>query len=120
MKNKINGFAKEKVLNFFSSLADETRLKILIAIADKPKSVNDIHKFIGKEKMTLSAISHQLKQLKYLKMVICKKQGKERLYELSGDFCWCILRDAFKQFNNNLKIKCKKCSAPKNSKIGEA
>lgn len=99
----------KRIMQFFSSLADETRLKIVLSIAEKPRTVNEIHQFVGKEKMTLSAISHQLKQLKDLNIVVCKKLGKERLYELSGDFCWCILRDAFKQFNNNLKIKCKKC-----------
>ena len=109
MKNKINQSAKEKVINFFASLADETRLKILLAIANKPKNVNDIHEFVGKDKMTLSAISHQLKSLKDMNIVINVKKGKEKFYELSDKFCWCILRDAFKQFENNIEIKCKKC-----------
>ena len=37
------------------------------------------------------------------------KEGQEKYFELSDKFCWCILRDAFKQFNSNIKIKCKKC-----------
>jgi len=109
MENKINENAKAKVLDFFSSLADETRLKILVSIANTPKNVNQIYEFIGKNKMTLSAVSHQLKQLKDLGIVVCKKSGKERLYELSDKFCWCVLRDAFSQFGNKMEIKCKKC-----------
>jgi len=59
--------------------------------------------------MTLSAISHQLTQLNNFEIVSYKKIGKEKYFELSDKFCWCILRDAFKQFNTNIKIKCKKC-----------
>ncbi len=101
--------ANSKVLDFFSSLAAKTRLEILMSIAKEPKNVSDIHKFVGKEKMTLSAISHQLRQLRDLNIISCEKQGKERLYELSDNFCWCILRDAFKQFGDNIEIKCEKC-----------
>ncbi len=109
MDNKIDDVTKNRVLNFFGSLADETRLKILITIANGPTNVNEIHRSVGKEKLTLSAVSHQLRLLKDLGVVSCEKQGKEKLYELSDNFCWCILRDTFKQFNNNIKIKCKKC-----------
>jgi len=100
---------EEKVWKFFSCLANKTRLKIILDIANKPKSVNEIYKFVGKDKMTLSAISHQLKQLSDLNIVKFEKKGKEKLFRLSEDFCWCILRDAFKQFGSEIKIKCEKC-----------
>jgi len=101
--------SEEKVMQFFSSLADKTRLHILLSIAEKPKTVNEIYDFVGRDKMTLSAISHQLKQLSNLGIVTSVKKGQEKFFELSDKFCWCILRDAFKQFDNNIKIKCKKC-----------
>ena len=101
--------SERKVLDFFASLADPTRLNILLSIATKPKTVNEIYDFVGRNKMTLSAISHQLKSLYDLGIVNYKKNGKEKSFELSDKFCWCILRDAFKQFNNNIQIKCKKC-----------
>ncbi len=97
------------VMQFFASLADETRLKIILSIAEKPRSVNEIYNFVGKEKMTLSAISHQLKTLSDLDIIFSIKKGKEKYFELSDKFCWCVLRDAFSQFNSNIKIKCKKC-----------
>lgn len=108
-KEKINENAKKNVLNFFSSLADETRLKILLSIASEKKNVSKIHDFVGKNTMTLSAISHQLRTLSDLGIVISNKEGQEKYFELSDKFCWCILRDAFKQFDSNIKIKCKKC-----------
>ena len=108
-KQNIKENAKNKVLDFFASLADETRLKILLSIAKKPKNVNEIYDFVGRDKITLSAISHQLNHLKNLNIVTYVKHGKEKSYELSDGFCWCILKDAFKQFDNNLQIRCKKC-----------
>ncbi len=109
--------AKKNVLNFFSSLADETRLKILMSLATEKKNVGEIYEFVGKDTMTLSAISHQLKQLSDLRIVNSQKIGKERFFELSDNFCWCILRDAFSQFGKNIKIKCKKCSKVNDEKI---
>lgn len=98
-----------KIMQFFSSLADKTRLHILLSIAEKPKTVNEIYDFVGRDKMTLSAISHQLKQLTDMNIITFERKGKEKYFELSDKFCWCILRDAFSQFDTNIKIKCKKC-----------
>ncbi|MBS3165489.1 winged helix-turn-helix transcriptional regulator [Candidatus Woesearchaeota archaeon] len=109
LQAKVNGLAEKNVLNFFASLSDETRIHIILSLAEKAKTVNEIHEFIGKDKMTLSAISHQLRQLLDVGIVYYEKVGKERRYQLSDKFCWCILRDAFEQFNKHLKIRCKKC-----------
>ena len=109
MKNIREQKINREVMQFFASLADETRLKIILSIAEKPRSVNEIHNFVGKDKMTLSAISHQLKTLSDTGIIFSIKKGKEKYFELSDKFCWCVLRDAFSQFNSKLKIKCKKC-----------
>jgi len=108
MKSQIE--SERKVMQFFSSLSDETRLHILLSIAETPKTVNEIYDFVGRDKMTLSAVSHQLRQLSDMGIVNYNKVGKEKFFELSDKFCWCILKDAFSQFNTNIKIKCKKCS----------
>ena len=108
--------SEKNVMHFFSSLADETRLHILLSIAENPRTVNEIYDFVGRDKMTLSAISHQLKQLSNLGVVTSEKKGQEKFFELSDNFCWCILRDAFKQFNNNIHIKCKKCEKKRGGK----
>jgi len=100
---------KQKLLNFFSSLSDETRLMILLAIAKSTKSVSEIHKSIGNSKITISAISHQLKLLRSMNIVVAKKKGKERFYELSYEYCWCILRDALRKFGYKIHIRCERC-----------
>ena len=105
MKNE----ASRKVMQFFSSLSDETRLKIILSLAEKPRTVNDIHKHIGKDSLTLSAVSHQLRQLSDLGIITHVRKGKEKFFELSDKVCWCVLRDAFNQFNKKLNINCAKC-----------
>lgn len=102
--------AGKKVLQFFSSLADETRLHILLSLAGGPRNVNDIYNFVGRTKVTLSAISHQLRQLSDMGIVSYKKKGKEKFFELSDNYCWCILKNALNQFGSNVKIKCKRCA----------
>lgn len=71
--------------------------------------MNEIYTLVGRDKMTLLAISHQLKQLADLEIVEYKKQGKEKWFKLSNRYCWCILRDAFEQFGNKINIRCEKC-----------
>ena len=98
-----------RLLQFFSTLADETRLRIVLGLSEGPRNVNGIYEGVGKKTMTLSAISHALKQMTDLRIVVYEKRGREKVYRLSDEFCWCILRDAFKQFGNNIEIKCEKC-----------
>ena len=93
----------KRVIQFFASLADETRLKILLGLTDNPKTVNEIHDYVGREKISLSGISHQLKFLSNIEMVHHKRNGKEKIFKLSDDFCWCIIKDVFKHFDGNLK-----------------
>ncbi|MDO8517135.1 MAG: metalloregulator ArsR/SmtB family transcription factor [Nanoarchaeota archaeon] len=108
----------KKVTNFFASLADDTRLKILLGLTENSKTVNKIHNIVGKEKMTLSAISHQLRQLSDMGIVVHERKGKEKIYSLSGDFCWCILRDVYKHFDQKKNIGCERCSKIKNKRVG--
>ncbi|MEK6893137.1 MAG: metalloregulator ArsR/SmtB family transcription factor [Nanoarchaeota archaeon] len=100
---------EKKVVQFFASLADKTRIKILLSLTEKPKTVNEIYSFVGRDKITLSAISHQLKQLSDIEVIYYKRNGKEKIFQLSNEFCWCILRDAFKHFKQS-SVKCKMCS----------
>ena len=114
---KMNNRAEREIMQFFSSMADETRLKILLCLAEGEKTVGSIHKCIGKDKMTLSAISHQLRLLNDNRIVSSRKQGKEKYFRLGDDFCWCILKEACSHFGKEKKIKCSKCLKIKNGEI---
>lgn len=88
------------MLDFFSALADKTRLTILMSMTECPKTVNEIYTTLGRDKMTLSAVSHQLKDMLDWGIIEFEKNGRQKLYSLSDRFCWCILRDALKHFHD--------------------
>lgn len=96
------------MIRFFSTLADETRLTILLSLTEGKKTVNEIHEAVGKEKLTLSAVSHQLKDMANMDMIVFKRQGRNKIFQLSNGFCWCILKDAFKHFHD--EKKCPACT----------
>ena len=97
-----------RIIRFFDALADETRLKILLAISKGPITVNDIHNALQERNLTLSAISHQLKTMSDLDIIRYEKKGREKYFRLSDAYCWCPLRDAISKFND--KTKCPHCA----------
>ncbi len=107
---KYNPEYTQKILQLFSSLSDETRLRITLCLLERPRTVKEIHHSIGEEKMTLSAISHQLKQMHDINIIEFEKRGREKTFHLSDKFCWCILRDALGHFQHT---KCPECSKVK-------
>ena len=88
------------MVQLFASLSDPTRLQIVMSLLDNPRTVNDIHRQVGENMMTLSAISHQLKQMRDVGVVEFVKKGREKEFRLSDKFCWCILRGAVKHFKH--------------------
>ena len=102
----------EKTLQIFRALADETRLRIVVSLSKKSKTVGQIHKEFVDRKLTISAISHQLKLLYNVGIVKFKKEGRERKYSLSESFCWCILKSSLDHNKGNKHCKaCEKIRA---------
>ncbi|MEM4260137.1 MAG: metalloregulator ArsR/SmtB family transcription factor [Candidatus Woesearchaeota archaeon] len=104
---------KQRLMKFFGTLNDETRLSIILCLTKKSKTVQDIHNCIGKNKISLSAISHQLSHLNNIGIVEFEKKGREKHFRLSDKFCWCILKNAQKHFKD--KEGCPACRKMKKS-----
>lgn len=68
--------------NTFKALSDPTRLKIIYILSQSSLCVCDITQILG---MTQSAISHQLRILRDLKLVKFKKEGKLVIYSLDDE-----------------------------------
>lgn len=68
-----------KLCEIFKCLSDPTRLKILGTLLKGEKNVTSICKEISMEQ---SATSHQLKNLKNLKLIKCRKVGRSVLYSI--------------------------------------
>ena len=73
---------------FYKIFGDQTRLKILDALTNKPLCVNEISELLD---MNQSAISHQLKNLRASNLVRTEKVGKHVYYSISDNHIKVIL-----------------------------
>ncbi len=71
-----------RLSELFSILGDPTRVRIIYALSLCEMCVCDIAETLG---MTQSAISHQLRLLRTLKLVKYKKEGKSVFYSLDDE-----------------------------------
>lgn len=68
--------------DLFSSLSDPTRLRIISVLLDGEMNVGDIASQLD---MTESAVSHQLRGLRQMKIVRSRKEGRQVFYALDDD-----------------------------------
>ncbi len=68
--------------DLFSALSDPTRLRIISVLLDGEMNVGDIaHQLV----MTESAVSHQLRGLRHMRLVRGRKNGRQVYYTLDDD-----------------------------------
>ena len=77
-----DGETLDKLAVFFSLFSDNTRLKIISALAISEMCVGDLAKLLSINQTT---VSHQLRLLKNLGAVKTKRQGKVVFYSLRGE-----------------------------------
>ncbi len=73
----------------FKVLGDPTRLKICLALSRRELCVTDIAGLLG---LTESAVSHQLRLMKAMRLVTYRKEGKMTFYMLDDDHIEDLLR----------------------------
>ncbi len=69
----------QRMAEFFSSLGDANRLRILSLLAEEELCVGDLAAIV---EMSESAVSHQLRTLKSMRLVSYRKQGRHVFYRL--------------------------------------
>ena len=74
----------------FKALSDPTRSKILLALSRAELCVCDLTELLG---LSMSAVSHQLRHLRELKLVKYRRAGKMAWYSLDDHH----VEDLFKQ-----------------------
>lgn len=72
----------------FKIFGDSTRIRILCAMLDAERCVNDI---AGLLQMSQSSVSHQLRILKTSKLVKSRREGKSIYYSLDDEHVRSIL-----------------------------
>lgn len=87
-----NGMPGEEMIqelaNFYKVFGDVTRVKILCALFQSESCVCGLAEAIN---MTQSAVSHQLRMLKQMKLVKYRREGKEIYYSLADTHIQSIL-----------------------------
>lgn len=69
----------QRMADFFSFLGDANRLRILAFLATKEHCVSDLAAVL---EMSESAVSHQLRNLRAMRLVSYRKQGRNVFYRL--------------------------------------
>jgi len=68
--------------DLFSALSDPTRLRIISVLLDSEMNVGEI---AAQLRMTESAVSHQLRGLRQMRLVRGRKNGRQVYYALDDD-----------------------------------
>ena len=81
-KNLLDGLNATNLARTFSALSDPTRIRLISALLNVELCVCDLAAVLG---MSQSAVSHQLRSLKDLKLVKARRTGREIFYTLDDD-----------------------------------
>lgn len=87
------------VCEFFKVLGDETRMKIINALAHEELCVTDLAAAL---EMTQSAVSHQLKLLRMTNQVKARREGKSIYYSLDDQHVIDILKEALTHIRHKI------------------
>ena len=78
----LQGTISSQLADLFSALSDSTRLRIISVLLEAEMNVGDI---AAQLEMTESAVSHQLRGLRYMRLVRSRKNGRQVFYSLDDD-----------------------------------
>lgn len=85
----LDGLVANRLAATFQALADPTRLRIISALAEQELCVCDLAVLVN---MSQSAISHQLRLLRNLRLVKNRKEGRIVFYTLDDEHIASLFR----------------------------
>ncbi len=74
---------------WLEAMGDRTRLQVLLALLDRECCVHELAAIVG---LSVSAVSHQLRRLRDLRLVRARRQGRLVYYRLDDAHVSSILR----------------------------
>lgn len=96
-RDLINGLTAARLAEVFKALSDPTRLRIISALGDRELCVYDIAATLG---MRHSAISHQLRTLRNLRLVKNRREGRMVYYSLDDAHIGTLFRQGMDHVNH--------------------
>jgi len=95
-KKMIKHSTADRLSETFKALGDPTRIKIIYALSNKSLCVCDLAAVLD---MSQSAVSHQLRILRNLKLVRFEKKGKSVYYSLDDDHILSMFNKCLEHVN---------------------
>jgi DNA-binding transcriptional ArsR family regulator len=95
-KKMIKHSTADRLSENFKALGDPTRIKIIYALSNKSLCVCDLAAVLD---MSQSAVSHQLRILRNLKLVRFEKKGKSVYYSLDDDHILSMFNKCLEHVN---------------------
>lgn len=92
-KAMLNDQEANSLSETFGVLADPTRTKIIYALSNEELCVCDIAAVLG---MSVSAVSHQLRILRNMRLVKFRKESKMVYYSLDDDHITTLFNEGLK------------------------
>ena len=83
----------EQLAELHKAMGDHTRMRILWHLTQKEYCVSDLAKEIG---VTESALSHQLRALRIVRLVRSRKEGKKVIYSLQDEHIGWVLEETLR------------------------
>lgn len=81
------------VAELFRAFSDTSRVRILSVLTDTEFNVSSLAKIVG---ITESAVSHQLRGLRQMKLVQARREGKEVYYRVQDDHIIALFQQGVK------------------------
>lgn len=91
-------FFTEEISDLFKALGDETRIKIVYALAQGELCVHDVAQVIDS---SVATASYHLRLLKNMGLARSRRQGKMIFYALDDPCVQIIIATALKHFRHN-------------------
>lgn len=88
----------EQIAALFKGFGDPTRVHILTLLIDGERCVGEIADAMA---LSQSAVSHQLRILKGMRLVRFRREGKNLLYSLADEHVLCILQTGMDYIGSN-------------------
>ena len=82
LSSQLDDTTATHLAQLFGALADPSRLRIIAALADGEKNVGDLAQVAA---ISESAVSHHLRDLRQLRLVRARKEGRFVFYKLDDE-----------------------------------
>jgi DNA-binding transcriptional ArsR family regulator len=89
----------ELAVEVFSMLADPTRVRLILALRDGERSVNDLAQTVDKSP---AAVSQHLAKLRLARFVTTRQEGTRVFYRLENEHASQLVSDAIFQAEHSL------------------